>query len=91
MVDAARALERVCGWDELRQMVVDGRQPDHAITPAEAAWLDAGSFSRWTMSWRGDVDTLLDQVKRVAGPSVARRCAAVLHHLQIPCRGRSAA
>ncbi|HVE47078.1 MAG TPA: hypothetical protein VNA57_10090 [Acidimicrobiales bacterium] len=91
VVAAARVLERACGWDELRWMVVDGRRPDDMLTPTDAAWLDAGSFSRWTMSWRADVDTLLDQVRRASGSSVARRCAAVLHHLQVPCRGRGAA
>jgi hypothetical protein len=91
VVAAARVLARACGWDELRWMVVDGRRQDPALTPSEAAWFDAGSFSRWTMSWRAHIDTLLDEVRRSSGPSVARRCAAVLHHLRIPCRGRKAA
>ena len=91
LVHAAKALERACDWDGLRWMVVDGRTRERNITATEAAWFDAGSFSRWAMSWRLDIDSLLTDVKRSSGSGVARRCAAVLHRLHIPCGGRRAA
>lgn len=91
LVAAARDLERACRWDEHRWMIIEGRTRDRNITPAEAAWFDAGSYSRWAMSWRPEIDDLLADVRRTAGSGVARRCAAVLHRLQLPCGGRDVA
>lgn len=88
LVAAAGALERVCDWERLRWLVVEGRWLERSLTPTEAAWFDEGGFSRWVMGQRMSLDQLLDQVARATKPGVARRCAAVLHQLGIPCRGR---
>ena len=80
LVTAARALERAWDWEALRWQVVEGLL-EGMTTPTEAAWFDAGSFSRWVMRGRAGLDDLLAEVKRTSGSGVSRRCASVLHRL----------
>lgn len=87
LVTAAKALERACDWERLRWMVVEGQWQTHEVAPTEAAWFDAGSFSRRLLGSRRPVDLLLGEVTRVAGPRIARRCTAALHQLGIPGPG----
>lgn len=48
---AARRLSAAWEWEDLRTLVADGgaRTVD-AVTPVEAAWMDAGMFSRWVLA-----------------------------------------
>lgn len=80
---AGRALERALDWEQLRWMAVEGRWSAGPLTPTDAAWCDAGAFSRWVLDRRPDVDALLVEVKQTAGSGVARRCAAVLRRLGV--------
>ncbi len=48
---AARRLSAAWGWEDLRALVVDGgARTVEGVTPAEAAWMDAGMFSRWVLA-----------------------------------------
>lgn len=80
---AALALQRVCDWERLRWLVVEGRYRERNLTGADAAWFDTGSFSRWVLSDRAPVAVLLQEMRRVSSPSTGRRCAQVLRQLDI--------
>lgn len=66
------------GWERIRQLVAAGTLPDPTVTPEDAAWFDAGSFSRWVLTGRPTLETLLREVAAVAGFAQARHCAGVL-------------
>ncbi len=66
------------GWDRLRQLVADRRWCDPTLAPEDAAWFDEGGFSRWVLTGRPALPTLLRGVAEVAGSAEARRCAGVL-------------
>ncbi len=82
-VAAGKALERVGDWEHLRWQAVEGRWSAPPLTPVDAAWCDAGAFSRWVMAGHLGLDDLVAEVKRAAGAGVSRRCAAVLHRLGV--------
>ncbi len=88
-VAAGKALARALDWERLRWEAVEGRWSAPPLGPLDAAWCDAGAFSRWVMDGRPELHALLREVKRAAGSGVARRCVAVLHRLGL--LGRSAA
>ena len=85
-VAAGRALARVCDWEFLRWQAVEGRWSAPPLTPVDAAWCDAGAFSRWVMTGHPGLDDLLVEVKGAAGSGVSRRCASVLHRLGVLSR-----
>lgn len=89
LVPAAAAVARVFDWERLRWLSVEGRWWGSVLTPAEAAWCDAGAFSRWVLDGVPTVDALLDRVKAAAGPGIGRRCTAALRRLGV--LGRRAA
>jgi hypothetical protein len=65
-------------WERIRQLVASGHFPDPAVAPEDAAWFDAGSFSRWALAGRPSLPSLLREVAAVVGFAEARRCAGVL-------------
>ncbi len=83
LVEAAEILARICDWDRLRWLVVEGAWRERNLTPTEAAWFDAGAFSRWVLGQRPGIEMLLADLHRVVSPGVARRCTSVLHRLGI--------
>ncbi|MGH9224034.1 MAG: hypothetical protein ACRD2W_09710 [Acidimicrobiales bacterium] len=91
LVAATTALERVCDWERLRWLTVEGSWQEPSVTPSDAAWFDAGSFSRWVMTFVPPINVLLADVRRAAGPGIARRCRSVLHQLRLQRGDRSAA
>ncbi|MEA2828462.1 MAG: hypothetical protein QOG43_2901 [Actinomycetota bacterium] len=82
-VAAGKAMARVFDWENLRWQAVEGLWQAACLTPTDAAWCDAGAFSRWVMDRRPGIDRLLADVRRTAGSGVARRCTSVLHHLGV--------
>jgi hypothetical protein len=66
------------GWERIRQLVACGQLPDPAVTPDDAAWFDEGSFSRWVLTGRPSLQSLLHEVAAVVGFAEARHCAGVL-------------
>jgi hypothetical protein len=68
-------------WERLRQLVAAGRWPEPTLMPDDAAWLDAGAFSRWILSERPSLADMLADVAAAAGPAEAQRCAGVLGEL----------
>jgi hypothetical protein len=91
LVAAARALARVVDWERLRWLAVEASWPVANLTPTEAAWCDAGAFSRWVMDRQPPVEAVLADLRAIAGPSTARRCAGILNRLGVPFHGRRAA
>jgi hypothetical protein len=88
LVPAAKALERVCDWERLRWMVIEGRWSVTHLSPTEAAWLDEGSFSRWVLGQRVPLPALLDDVSRLITPAMAERCARTLRKMGLLTRGQ---
>ena len=80
-VAASQALAQIFDWDRLRWSAVEDKWRLGGLTPTEAAWCDAGAYSRWVMDRVPGFGTLLKEVRRTAGSGVARRCASVLRHL----------
>ena len=66
------------GWERIREHVAAGRWPDPTIAPEDAAWFDEGGFSRWVLTGRRTLPSLLREVATAAGFGEARRCAGVL-------------
>ena len=83
---AARALERTCDWERLRWLVVEDGWQEPFVTPVDAAWLDAGSFSRFVMADVRPLGHLLAEVRRTVGPAMARRCRTVVHQVAATSR-----
>jgi len=81
LIMAGLALERACDWDRLRWLVVEDSWQEPHIAPVDAAWLDAGSFSRFVMADMAPLNQTLSDVRRVAGAAIARRCRTVVHCL----------
>jgi hypothetical protein len=82
-VAASQALAQIFDWERLRWSAVEGRLRLADLTPTEAAWCDAGAYSRWVMDCLPGFGLLLREVRRSAGSGVARRCASVLRHLGV--------
>jgi len=87
---ATVAMERACDWERLRWLVVEGRWHEPYVTPVDAAWLDAGSFSRLVMADVTPIHIQLAELRRTAGAAIARRCRTVAHRLGYRA-GRAAA
>jgi hypothetical protein len=85
-VAASQALAHRFDWDWLRWSAVEDKWRLAGLTPTEAAWCDAGAYSRWVMHRLPGFATLLGEVRRTAGSGVARRCASVLRHLGVLSR-----
>ena len=83
LVAAARVLERVCGWERLRWMVVEGAWLERDLSPTDAAWFDTGAFSRWVLGQRPGIELLLEELNRNLPSGVVARCAAVVRRLGI--------
>jgi len=83
---AATALQETMNWECLRRLAIARPRPTPWLTPEEAAWCDAGAYSRWWMDRLPSLDFFLAEVRRSAGSGVARRCANVLHRLGVLSR-----
>jgi len=70
-------------WGRLRWMMIEGRWEEPGLTPADAAWFDDGAFSRWVLSGRPPLPTLLAELTRVVGRTEARRYAQKLRRLGV--------
>ena len=66
------------GWERIRQLVAGGRWPDPTLSPEDAAWFDEGGFSRWVLTGRPALGSLLAEVASAVGFAEARHCAGVL-------------
>lgn len=87
LVAAAAALQRVCDWERLRWLVIEGSWEERTLTPTEAAWFDAGSFSRWVLTEHPPPDVLVGEIRHLAPPRIARQCFTALRRMGIPTRG----
>lgn len=81
LVLAAETLSRTCDWDRLRWLVIEASWLDPCITPTNAAWFDAGGFSRWILGHHRPLPELLAHASRTVGSADARRCERVLARL----------
>lgn len=72
---AARRLAAEWSWEDLREIVAaGGGEPVQAVTPAAAAWMDAGMFSRWMLQ----DEPPLALLRTVAAERLAGRVATAL-------------
>jgi hypothetical protein len=78
LVELNAELEQCTDWDRLRWAAVEGRWEVPDLTPSAAAWCDAGAFSRWALTGRRPVPSLLAELQAVIGPAHARRCARIV-------------
>ncbi|MGI9602869.1 MAG: hypothetical protein ACR2QE_13370 [Acidimicrobiales bacterium] len=63
-------------WAAVRASALE--RPHFGLTPAQARWFDAGSFSRYVLSGFALVDELLDDVTELVSPDAAPRLCAVI-------------
>jgi len=66
-------------WPGLRRAGVAGDPLPVPISPADAAWMDDGMFSRWTLGFFPDLDDLRSDIEFLAPPGVADAIARVVH------------
>ena len=67
-----------CTWELFRGLVVAERAHLPGICATEAAWLDAGSFSRWVLTELPSSGQLTDALKDLVPLSLWRHVAAVV-------------
>jgi len=89
LIDVARALGRVWGWNDIREQVAAEQTKMARIDAATAAWMDAGMFSREVLSTVPDLATAMARVRKRCSQSVARRAQEVIDELPVaypaPC------
>lgn len=77
VVEAARALGRVWGWDGVRRWVRRGWLPDR-IDPHLAAWMDDGMLARTLLGEMPTLGELLVAAARCTTPAALRRVRSVI-------------
>lgn len=60
-------------WELLRRGVAAGDHDCGGLSPAEASWMDAGMFARWTRGCHRDVGELLDDCSLFLEPTLFDR------------------
>lgn len=73
-----RAFARVTSWSMLRSECAAGRWRVPGLSAADAAWLDDGSFSRWTMQQHAFCGEYLEDLRVLLAPRLVSRIEEVL-------------
>jgi hypothetical protein len=72
LVTSGRTLAQSNPWSRVRESCASGAWPIDDISPAEAAWLDDGSFSRLVESMWPDIGELVDALAAMLPTRVMR-------------------
>jgi hypothetical protein len=83
LVPAANAMAKVCDWPMVRELVATKGWWNDLIPAADVLWMDDGLMSRWLFGEFPPLPCLLDEVKRVCPPAVARRVRQTLAELGV--------
>jgi hypothetical protein len=84
IVRLGELLADVHSWPVLRASCAAGEWPVDDITPAVAAWLDDGAFSRWVVGGFPPIEQLAQGTCAALSPSVARRVRGALRGWHLP-------
>ena len=82
VVEAARALGRVCDWAQVREQIIRGW--DLGLEPRLAVWMDTGMLSRWLLDRRPAVAGLIANARRFATEATMSRIVKALTELGLP-------
>lgn len=87
-VSFGAAADRLAGewtWDDVRALVATrAGEPDDAVAPEAAAWMDAGMFSRWMLQDEPPLALLREAVAEAVPTAVAAAVAAALDAWGLP-------
>ena len=67
-----------CSWEQIRRLAAGDRAQLPGLTPADAAWLDAGSFSRWVLTELPSAGQLAEALAELIPASLGRHIATVI-------------
>jgi hypothetical protein len=84
LVELGATYADLLDWDDLRRLCATGQLDFSGVDPDDAAWMDAGMFSRWAFAPFAELADLLDDLDALLPEALTRRVRSTCRSWGLP-------